>query len=82
MEGIRSIYGIASARSMGILTVIRQYGHQNHAYEGVGFEVLFVGTYDKCAEYAKSSAKKVCADFKDGEYTEYYDQVVVDTGIE
>lgn len=22
------------------------------------------------------------ADFKDGEYTEYYDQVVVDTGIE
>ena len=53
-----------------------------HAYEGVGFEVLFVGTYDKCAEYAKSSAKKVCADFKDGEYTEYYDQVVVDTGME
>lgn len=40
-----------------------------HAYEGVGFEVLFVGTYDKCEEYAK----KVCADFKDGEYTEYYD---------
>lgn len=53
-----------------------------HAYEGVGFEVLFVGTYDKCAEYAKSSAKKVCADFKYGEYTEYYDQVVVDTGME
>ena len=29
-----------------------------------------------------SCYRKVCADFKDGEYTEYYDQVVVDTGIE
>lgn len=48
----------------------------------LGFEVLFVGTYDKCAECAKSSAKKVFADFKDGEYTEYYDQAVVDTGME
>lgn len=42
MEGIRSIYGIASARSMGILTVIRQYGHQKRIFPLLFFLLILI----------------------------------------
>lgn len=51
----------------------------HHAYEGVSFEVVCVGSYDECMEYARNSAKAVYADFEHGEYDEFTDQVIVDT---
>lgn len=58
----------------------------HHAYEGVGFEVLFQGTYSECVEKRKEFIKKSFEenDYADGDNTDFNMEhdTCIDTGIE
>lgn len=58
----------------------------HHAYEGVGFEVLFQGTYDECVEKRKDFIKKAFEenDYSGGDNSDFdmENDACIDTGIE
>ena len=58
----------------------------HHAYEGVGFEVMFQGTYDECIEKRKEFIKKAFEenDYSGGDNTDFdmENDTCIDTGIE
>lgn len=58
----------------------------HHAYEGVGFEVLFQGTYTECVEKRKEFIKKAFEenDYPGGDNTDFdmENDDCIDTGIE
>ena len=58
----------------------------HHAYEGVGFEVLFQGTYRICVEKRKELIKKAFEenDYSGGDNTDFdmENDTCIDTGIE
>lgn len=59
---------------------------RHHAYEGVGFEVLFQGTYDECVEKRKEFIKKAFEenDYSGGDNSDFdmENDACIDTGIE